>query len=304
MACRQVTSGRVLGRTLLTLALTIGLLRSARAQQPDVKVLQIGSSESLTGAVNKEKEKGAMDSLKAFIKDETGLENVIERQKDWRAVTNKLAKRELHLGVYQGYEFAWAQGDQPGLKPLAIAVNVYRYPVVYVIVNKSDPAKNFAGLQGKSISIPANGQGILRLFVDRQAQALGKTVDTFASKITTPEDVESALDDVVDNMTQATVVDRAALEAFKRRKPARFAKLRPVAQSQPLPPPVIAYFEKHLDDATLERLQKGLLGASQKERGQTLLTLFHLTNFELSPPDFGQVLEATRKAYPPSPASK
>jgi ABC-type phosphate/phosphonate transport system substrate-binding protein len=288
---------------LLALALAIALPRSTSAQQPEVKVLQIGSSESLTGAVNKDKEKGAMDSLKAFIKDETGLENVIERSKDWREVTNKLVKGELHLGVYQGYEFAWAQSGQPGLKPLAIAVNVYRYPVVYVIVNKSDPAKSFADLQGKSISIPANGQGILRLFVERQAQALGKTVDTIASKVTTPEDVESALDDVVDNVTQATVVDRTALEAFKRRKPVRFAKLRPLAQSQPLPPPVITYFDKHLDDATLQRLQKGLFEASQKERGQTLLTLFHLTNFELPPPDFGQVLEATRKAYPP-PSSK
>src|SRR5262249_38992178 len=124
MARRQIASVPM----LLALAVAIPLLRSTSAQQPEGKVLQIGPSESLTGAVNKDKEKGAMDSLKAFIKDETGLDNVIERSKDWREVTNKLVKGELHLGVYQGYEFAWAQSSQPGLKPLAVAVNVYRYP--------------------------------------------------------------------------------------------------------------------------------------------------------------------------------
>jgi hypothetical protein len=33
------------------------------------------------------------------------------------------------------------------------------------------------------------------------------------------------------------------------------------------------------------------------------LTLFHLTNFEAVPADFGQVLEAARKTYP-APAAK
>ena len=43
-----------------------------------------------------------------------------------RELADKMTKGELQLGVFQGYEFAWAQEKQPQLKPLALAVNVYR----------------------------------------------------------------------------------------------------------------------------------------------------------------------------------
>jgi ABC-type phosphate/phosphonate transport system substrate-binding protein len=281
-------------------ALACGLALSAlpiSGQQAKLDVLHIGSSGSLTG--KKEKEKGAMETLKAFIKDETGLDNVIESEKNWSELQKKMAEGQLQIGVFQGYEFAWATQNDPKLQPLAIAVNIHRYPEVFVVVNKGDAAKDFAGLKGQTMAIPAIGEGVFNLFVERQCQALGTDLKAFFSKITEPDNVEDAMDDVVDGNPQATVVDRAALEAFKNRKPARFNKLRPVAKSDPFPPPVVAYYDQKLDDATLQRFKQGLLGASQKERGQTLLTLFHLTSFQAVPSDFEQVLSATRKAYPP-----
>jgi ABC-type phosphate/phosphonate transport system substrate-binding protein len=137
--------------------------------------------------------------------------------------------------------------------------------------------------------------------VDRQAEANGKKAEEFFSKITTPENIEDALDDAVD-AKESVVVDRTALEAFKRRKPGRFKQLKEVAKSPPFPPPVIAYYDGMLDDATLTKFKDGLLGASKKERGQTLLTLFHLTGFETPPQDFEKVLNETRKTYPPTDA--
>jgi len=291
-------------RILLALVFAGLLPPSATGQQTKLEVLHIGSSGTFTGASKGNKEKEALETLKAFIKDETGLDNDIQRQPDWRELADRMAKGQLQLGVFQGYEFAWALDGRPGLKPLALAVNVYRYPTVYIVVKKDNPAKDFAGIQGQSLSVPATGEGILNLFVERQSQAQGKKLDAFFAKVTAPENVEEALDDVVDGVVQATVIDRAALEAFKRRKPARFSQLRPVVQSQPFPPPVVAYYDKQLDEATLQRFQQGLLNASKKERGQTMLTLFHLTNFEPVPPDFGEVLAKTRKAYPPAPPTK
>ena len=38
---------------------------------------------------------------------------------------------------------------------------------------------------------------------------------------------------------------------------------------------------------------------AKKEKGETMLTLFHLTGFERPPEDFGKVLAQTRKDYPP-----
>src|SRR5262245_49290084 len=100
---------------------------AARAQQGRVEVLKIGSSGTFSTARGPN-DRGALESLQSFIKDETGFDNEILVQKSWRELADKMAGGELHLGVFQGYEFAWAREKYPALAPLALAVNVYRYP--------------------------------------------------------------------------------------------------------------------------------------------------------------------------------
>ena len=289
-----------MNRIVLMLALAGAL--AVPAEQGKIDVLRIGTSGTLSEEVSGPKEKSAMETLKRFIKDQTGLDNEILRQKDWRELTDKLAKGQMHLGVYQGYEFAWAQEKNADLKPLALAVNVELYPIVYVITQKTSKTKDFAGLQGQTLALPATGQRYLQLFIEHQCQAAGKTPEKFFSKITHPDNIEDAIDDVVDGVVNVAVADKSALEAFKRRKPARFAKLKEVAKSQRLPPVTIACYGKFVDDATLSRLKDGLLGASKKEQGETVLTLFRLTGFQLPPDDFGKILAETRKTFPPPPA--
>ncbi len=269
----------------------------ALGQERKVNLLHIGTSGTLAGEAAG-KEKSALDSLQGLIKDETGFDNNIVRQKDWVELAQKLTKKELQVGVFQGYEFAWAQQKFPNLKPLALAVNVYRYPVVYVVVKTDSKAKDFSGLNGQTVALPATGQRYLRFFMERQSQALGKDWQAFFSKIVQKENSEDALDDVVDGVVQATAADRATLEAYERRKPSRFKQLRPIAQSQALPPTVIAYSENALDMATLQRFRQGLLDAGEKERGRMLLTMFKLTSFGPVPDDFDKVLAESRKAYP------
>jgi ABC-type phosphate/phosphonate transport system substrate-binding protein len=299
MVSRKCAPFLALGLALV-LAIPAG---TAAAQQAKLDMLRIGTSGSLTGeAPGGPKEKSGMDTLKSFIKDETGLDNEILRQKDWQELAEQMAKKKVQLGVFQGYEFAWAREKYPDLKPLAVTVNVYKYPVAYVVTARTDPAKDFAGLKGQSLAVPATGAGFLRLFVERQSEANGKKASEFFSKVTAPDNVEDALDDLVDGKVQAVVVDRASLEAYKRRKPGRFKQLKEVAQSKPFPPAVVAYYDSALDEATLRRFKDGLLGAAGKEKGQTLLTLFRLTGFEDVPDDFDRVLADTRKAYPPPDA--
>jgi hypothetical protein len=100
-------------------------------------------------------------------------------------------------------------------------------------------------------------------------------------------------------VVQVAVVDRVGLEAYRRRKPGRFNRLRELMHSQAFPPPLVVYYDGILDKATRQRFLDGLLGANQKEKGQSLLTLFKLTGFIVPPNNFEQVLAETRKAYPP-----
>jgi ABC-type phosphate/phosphonate transport system substrate-binding protein len=292
---------------MLTVAFA-AVLASAAApaggKQGKPDLLRIGATDTVGPEAHgkgTKKDKGALETLKSFIKEETGFASEIGHEKDWRELAAKMATGTLTIGVFQGYEFAWAQDKDAALKPLALAVNVHRYPVLHVLTNKGNPAKDFAGLKGQSIAVPAIDQPYLRLFVEQHAKASGQDAKDFFAKITAPDNVEDALDDAVDGIVQAAVVDNAALDAFKRRKPGRFAKLNEVAKSPPFLPVVVAYYEKVLDPPTLKRLKDGLLAAKSKAKAQTLLTLFRLTGFEDVPADYGQVLAQTRQTFPPPP---
>lgn len=288
---------------LSLLVVTINLL--ANGQQPaKVSVLQIGNSGSLALDAEAGKEDAALDTLKGFIKEETGFANEIVKLKDWRELADKLVTGKVHLGVFQGAEFAWARDTHPKLKPLALAVNVHQYRTAHVIVRQDSTAADFKALAGQTAALARGSQAHVRLFMERQCEAQGKPPEKFFGKVTTPETIEDAVDDVVDGIVQAAVVDRVALEAYKRRKPGRFSRLKELAHSQPLPPPLVAYQEGVLDDDTLRRFRDGLLNAKRKERGERLLTLFRLTGFEPVPKDFEQVLAATRTTYPPPGAAK
>jgi ABC-type phosphate/phosphonate transport system substrate-binding protein len=269
-------------------------------QGKKIEVLHIGTSGALAlNAASGTKEETAIEALRGFIKSETGFDNDIVRAKNYEELVRKMASGQLHLGVFQGYEFAWALEHDSKLRPLALAVDVYPFRYAYLIVRRDSKVSNFAQLQGQVLSLPNVGQSQLRLYVERLSQENGKPVEAFFSKVTTPDNIEDALDDVVDGVVQVATVDRVGLEAYRRRKPGRFNKLRELMRSEPFPPPLVADYEGVLDKQTRKRFQDGLLNANRKEKGQALLTLFRLTGFELPPSNFGQALAETRKKYPP-----
>src|SRR5262245_4227541 len=105
--------------------LVLGFALAAPGQQPSkVSVLRIGTSGTLALDAEAGKEEAALDTLKSFIKSETGFTNEIVKQKDWRELADQLAAGEVHIGAFQGYEFAWASASHPRFRPLALAVNV------------------------------------------------------------------------------------------------------------------------------------------------------------------------------------
>ncbi|MFL5330117.1 MAG: phosphate/phosphite/phosphonate ABC transporter substrate-binding protein [Gemmataceae bacterium] len=268
-----------------------------RGTEPGGPPLRIGKSGVLNSDANG-REKGGMQTFEEFIKDETGLPANIEVRKDWRDVVAGMEHGDLQMGVFQGFEFAWAQEQQPKLKPLAVGINAQRYRVVCIVTSQNNPATNFAGLKGQTLSIPEQGQSVFRLVVDHEVAAQKSTPENFFKKLTINQGIEDALDDVVDGNVQAAVTDRPALDTYKRRKSGRFSQLKVVFESQPLPPPVIAYYDERPDSNTRQRFVRGVLEANRKESGRNVLTLLRLTAFEPVPPDFDKVLAATRKTYP------
>jgi ABC-type phosphate/phosphonate transport system substrate-binding protein len=292
---------RVPGLAAVVWLLAALVISTTCADERQTEVLHVGTSGSLLSPDDSGTERGAVDALESLLKDETGFEIKTHRQNTWRKLADKITKGELGLGIFRGYEFAWASESHRHLKPLLALVNGHRYSVVSVVTRKDNPAKDFAGLQDQSLSIPNTGQRDLRFFIDRSCRANGKGPEKFFSKISSPHNVVNALDDVVDGQVQVTVVDQAVLNAYKQLKPGRFERLKVVARSQPLPPTVIAYDERTLDQAAARRIREGLTGTAAKEKHQMTLALFHWTGFEQIPADFDQALAKTRQAYPPPP---
>jgi len=277
----------------ILLAAVVGIL----AQDSKPRTLLIGSSGL---GDSEEKDKAALKTLKRFIKEETGLDNEIRHRSGWREVADELAADKLHLGVFQGPEFAWAKAKHPALEPLALGINVERYPVAYLVAKKGGKVSRVADLKGKDVAMVSAAPRFLFSFLRKET---GKKPEDYFSALKKSENVEDALDDVVDGNVPAAVVEKGALEAFRRRKPGRFKQLEPVARSEPFPPVVIAYHRGGLDKSLRAKFETGLLDSSKTERGRTMLTLFRLTRFESVPEGFDKVLTATEKAYP-APSAK
>ena len=113
-----------------------------------------------------------------------------------------------------------------------------------------------------------------------------------------PATIEDALDDLVDGIVQAAVVDNVGLASYARRKPGRFAKLKVLLTSEPFPDTVVAYRDRCVDEATLQRLQQGLTQAHKSPVGRNMLALWNITSFEAKPADFESLLASSAKAYP------
>jgi ABC-type phosphate/phosphonate transport system substrate-binding protein len=284
---------------LLALALVVAIANGAIRGQPfPGNILRIGGTSALTGDADSAKEKTGLKTLHRFIKEETGLDNEITGPQPWENLVTKMAEGTIHVGVFQGHEFAWAQEKHADLKPMALGINIRCYWSACVVGRRDTLANSFAGLQDRSLAIPVTSPPFVRLFIDREVEASHKKAPFF-SRINSPDNAEDALDDVVDGKVQAAAVDQAALEAYKRRKPGRFNKLKELVRSQVFPPVVVAYYGSTLDEAMLRRFKDGLLGASRKEKGEMLLTLSRLSGFVNVPDDFRRVLADTLKAYPP-----
>jgi ABC-type phosphate/phosphonate transport system substrate-binding protein len=284
---------------LLACALLVaGVVRSQeRGKATDL--LKIGTSGSLAEGTSGGDEKGAMETLRKFVQSETGFQNEIIQQKGWEDLAKKLASNEVQVGVFQGYEFAWAKAKYPQLRPLALAVNAsdpYRY--AYLITTRNSKAKSFQDMKGATITIPKAAQGYQKIFLYSLARKADSPLQSFFSKITYTDNAEDAIDDLVDGNVQGACMDRASLEAYKRRKPGRFNQLKLIAKSDKIPPTVIAVYGDKLTKDTQDRFTTGLLNADQKERGRTLLSYFKIIGFVKVPSDFDQVLAQSRKQFP------
>jgi ABC-type phosphate/phosphonate transport system substrate-binding protein len=278
---------------------------ASRADTPKIPVLHIGATETVVEEnIPKDCDETAVEATyRQFIQAETGFGSDLVALENHEVLAEHLASGRLQLGLFMGYEFSWAQARHPQLKVLAVGVNQYFYQYPTLVVRRDSPASAVADLRGKTLALPRSGQGYGRLFVAAKSRLAGQDPGAFLGHINSFEEAETPLDDVVEGTQQAAVVDRLGLEAFQRRKPGRFARLKTLSESPPMPPPLLAYYDGNLDPQTVTRLRDGLTHAHQQKKGELFLMLFRLTHFAPPSPNFERVLANTQQTYP-APALK
>jgi ABC-type phosphate/phosphonate transport system substrate-binding protein len=215
---------------------------------------------------------------------------------------NQLADDKVQLGVFHGFEFAWARQKHPELKPLIIALTPPSCARAHLMVRKNAGYKALADLKGKTLAMPQRTREHCHLFIERRCQDAGDSPAKFFAQLTTPADFEDALDGVVDGTVQATLVDGAALDTYAQRKPGRAARLSTLIESETFPPAVVACNPSNLDEATQRRFRDGMINSAQTRKGQQLLTICRITGFDRTPDGYDRDLQTILKAYPPTAA--
>jgi ABC-type phosphate/phosphonate transport system substrate-binding protein len=239
-----------------------------------------------------------MRPFKSLLEAQTGLTGQVVVGGDANALAGKLEADEVQLGVFSGIEFAWARQKSPNIKPLIIAVNRTRTLRAVAVVRADCKASSCADLRDTVAALPCQSKEHCRLYFERRC-CVGGAPASFYREVTTPDDTEEALDDVVDGKAGIAVVDAVELEKYRRLKPGRARQLRNLSESEPFPCGVIAYQTGKLGEADLHRIRNGLIGAHSTPRGRQVLEMMRLTGFEGVPADYEASLQAIVKAYPP-----
>lgn len=290
---------RYAGASALALALAFVTSLPVPAEEKKPAPLQVGISRSVFFEQPEWRIEAATAMWTALVKNQTGIQAEF-KPVDTDRLGQLLARQELDMAVFQGYELAWAAQKDPQLRPLVIIVNEKPYLHAAYLVRQDAKAKKIADLQGQTAAIHQGRRSHVRLYFERSCTALGKEPKDFFGKIAVLPNSEDALDDVVDGVVQAAVVDTTSLDAYQRRKPGRFRFLKELAQSSVFPDPVIGYRAGALDDKTLERFRDGMIKSDQSLRGRQMLTFFKLTHFAKVPEDYERVQQEIAKAYPPA----
>jgi ABC-type phosphate/phosphonate transport system substrate-binding protein len=281
---------------VVVLAVMAGVVPAPAQAPATAPNLKIGMLKGMFRDVQPAMVMAMSGPLRQLMTRQTGLDGQVELVSDAQTLAAKMASKELQVGVFHGFEFAWVSPSNPDIVPLVVTVPPGRSVQACVVVHKTSPAKKLADLKDESVLIPKGTKAHCLLFLDRERT--GFVATTAAPAPNREKTVEDALDGVVTGDFPAALVDAAALSGYQSLQPGAYKHLRVLAESEKFPPAVIAYRRGALDEATAGRIKSGLVTAHQSVTSRPLMMLWNLKGFEDVPADYQQRLADIRKAYP------
>jgi len=280
----------------LFITLAVGLLAgdSARAAEPES--LQIGMLQGMFRDAQPAMVQAMSKPLRDMIRKQTGLTGEVEICPDAFALADKMKAKQLHLGVYHGYEFAWLHAAHPELIPLVITVPPAKVLQACVVVHKDAKATCVGDLAGETVLVPRGTKAHCLLYLDSLRAGLPATTAKPQAKSTLTS--EEALDAVINGDSAAALLDASAILGYKNLQPGAFQHLKVLCESPTFPPTVLAYTQGALSESTVAKVRTLLTGASQNAAGKPLLMMWNVKGFEDVPADYEEHLARIAKEFP------
>ena len=245
-----------------------------------------------------------MRPFKSLLEAQTGVHGELVAGGDANTLAQRLKSGDCQLGIFHGFELAWARQTMPELKPLLIAVPKQKRSLcAHLVVAAEDSPKNVADLKGKVVALPHMSREHCRLFLERRCVPAGASPAKFFSRVSMPRDATDAIDDVISGTAGAAIIDDGDLETYRSKYPEYFAKVKVLLKSEAFPCAVIVYYPGKLSQELLDRFREGMQSAKDSRQGRQMMQLCRISSFEDVPDDFEKMLADIAKAYPP-PSSK
>lgn len=283
-------------RLVLSAVLAVCVVGAPPARAADPGELKIGM---LSGMFRDQQPKVIQALAKPFrdlMAKHVGYSGDVEVMDDPFALCEKLKENKVQLGVFHGFEFAWAQQKHDDLVPLIVTQPPGGTVQAMLVVKDDAAAKAVADLKATEVLIPRGAKAHSLVFLEKARDGLPADTATPTTKVDqTPEDVLNA---VANGTAKAALVDWGALDGYKVLHPGAAKTLRVLAKSEEFPPAVVCYRKGTLTDDQVAKIRDGMTASCKTPTGKMLMTLWNLKGFEAPPKGYQASLDGILKAYP------
>lgn len=274
--------------------------RGRRGERPQIR---LGIADSLFRETPESLMLILMKPFKTLMEEQTGVDSTLSSGGDYQSLARAIAEDRVQVGVFHGFEFAWAKEKFPELEAVLIAVNGEPYARAHLVVRKDFHGAGVGDLKGQRLALPRLNTEHAQLYLERRCAGAGAAPRDFYAAITQAADTEDALDMVVEGKATATVVDHEMLASYQRSKQGRAASLKNLQSSEPFPCAVLAYKSGAMPKSLVSRFRTGMKVAHKTRRGREMLQMYRISRFEDVPDDFEESLTTIARAYP-APAAQ
>ena len=283
----------------------LGLLFCAMAVTPAFAAepgdVRVGLIEGMFKDVPKPLLNAMAEPFRSLLTRQTGMNGDVVICTSSHQLAAKLKDKSVSVGVFHGFEYAWAKHANPDLVPLLVTIPHGRKVQAMIVVKADAEFKTAADLKNVDVVVPKMTKAHATLFFDKLL-AKHPTIKTSPKPATLTH--EEALSAVVSGTEKAVLTDITALNGYYGLQPGAAGRLRVLVESEPFPVAVIATNKGTMSETDQGRIRTGLGNASKTAQGRTMLTMWSLKGFEAPPADFEQCCKNILVPYPPPAEAK